>query len=223
VVSVPAGSDGLTPTAFLEELTRSRLVAIVRGTDADAAEAATVALFEEGITIVEVALTTPDALGVIARVRAMMPKGALLGAGTVLTPADVDAVRAAGADFIVTPAVAPSVEAAAAHGMPVCAGAFTPTEAHLARLMGATVVKLFPASSAGPGHLRALRDPFPDLPLMAVGGVGLEQAGAYLDAGAVAVGVGGPLLGDAAAGGSLLALRDRARGFARLADWTPSA
>ena len=216
-------SEGLTPETFLEELRRSRLVAIVRGTDPEAAEAATLALFEEGIMLVEVALTTPDALQVIERVRHRMPAGALLGAGTVLTPADVEAARAAGAEFVVTPAVAPSVEAAAAHGIPVAAGALTPTEAHLARLMGATVVKLFPASSGGPGYLRALRDPFPDIPFMAVGGVGLEQAEDYLTAGAVAVGVGGPLVGDAAAGGSLDALRERARGFVRLADRTPSA
>ena len=177
-------------------------------------------LLEEGIRLVEVTLTTPDALATIAALRAVTPEGAFVGAGTVLSEEDVDAVAGAGGDFVVTPAVVPAVAAAARRGMPCAAGAFTATESYAAWSSGADVVKLFPASAGGPGLLKALRDPFPDLAFMAVGGVGISEARAYLPAGAVGVGVGGPLVGDAASGGSLDALRSRARAFA---EWAADA
>ncbi len=107
-----------------------------------------------------------------------------------------------------TPAVTPSIASAAGRGIPVAAGAMTPTEAWTAMELGASVVKLFPASSGGPGFLKAVRDPFPGIPFLAVGGVGLQEVAAYLDAGALGVGVGGPLVGDAASGGDLDALRE---------------
>jgi 2-dehydro-3-deoxyphosphogluconate aldolase/(4S)-4-hydroxy-2-oxoglutarate aldolase len=78
-------------------------------------------------------------------------------------------------------------------------------------------VKLFPASSGGPGYLKALRDPFPDIPFIAVGGVGLDEAAGYWAVGAIAVGLGGPLFGDAGSGGDLAPVRERARGFVALA------
>ena len=131
----------------------------------------------------------------------------------MLTRQDVADVAAAGAQFIVTPAVVDSIDAAAARGIPVAAGAFTATEALAARSRGADVVKLFPASSGGPGYLKALRDPLPDIPFVAVGGVGLDDVAAYLGVGAIGVGVGSPLVGDAASGGSLEALRERARAY----------
>jgi 2-dehydro-3-deoxyphosphogluconate aldolase/(4S)-4-hydroxy-2-oxoglutarate aldolase len=113
---------------------------------------------------------------------------------------------------VVTPAVVESIPEAARPGLPA-AGALTPTEAYNALLMGASAVKLFPASLGGPAYLKALRDPFPDIPFVAVGGVGLDEMHAYLAVGAVAVGVGGPLVGDAASGGSLSDLRVRARAY----------
>ena len=82
---------------------------------------------------------------------------------------------------------------------------------------GATAVKLFPASIGGPGYLKALRDPFPGIPFIAVGGVGLDEAAGYWNAGAVAVGLGGPLFGDAGSGGDLAPMRERARAFVALA------
>jgi 2-dehydro-3-deoxyphosphogluconate aldolase / (4S)-4-hydroxy-2-oxoglutarate aldolase len=205
-----------SPESFVSELAAAKVMGIIRGSDAAAAEATALALFEEGIRFVEVALTTTSALEVIARVRASAGPGVRLGAGTVLTAADVEAAVAAGADFVVTPAVAPSVAAAAARGIPCAAGALTATEAYAAVSAGASVVKLFPASLGGPGYLKALRDPFPHLPFMAVGGVGAEVAPDYLAAGAIAVGVGGPLVGDAASGGDLRVLRERARRYAAL-------
>jgi 2-dehydro-3-deoxyphosphogluconate aldolase/(4S)-4-hydroxy-2-oxoglutarate aldolase len=190
-----------------------RVMAIVRGTSEDAALAAGRALLEEGIRLVEITLTTPGALATIRELRDHAPEGAFVGAGTVMTVADVDAVERAGAEFIVTPAVVPAVAEASRRAIPCAAGAFTATEAHTAFAAGAEVVKLFPASALGPGYLRALREPLPQIPFMVVGGVGLAEARAFLEAGAIGAGVGGPLVGDAASGGSLDALRGRAREF----------
>ncbi|MFC0032222.1 bifunctional 4-hydroxy-2-oxoglutarate aldolase/2-dehydro-3-deoxy-phosphogluconate aldolase [Micromonospora chaiyaphumensis] len=195
------------------ELAATRLLAVIRGTDPTAAIATGTALLAEGVRVVEVALTTPGALDAIAAIRAAAPPGSLVGAGTVLTPADVADVAAAGAQFVVTPAVVDSIGEAARRGLPVAAGALTPTEAYAAVRAGAAAVKLFPASLGGPAYLKALRDPFPDIPFVAVGGVGLADLPGYLAAGAIAVGVGGPLVGDAASGGDLGALRERARAY----------
>lgn len=210
-------SENLTPEALLAGIRQTRLVAIVRGTDGGAAAKAALAAMEEGFRYVEIALTTPDALAAIREVRAAAPAGCFVGAGTVLTAQDVEQVAGAGGQFIVTPALAESIEASAARGIPVLAGALTPTEAYEAMTRGATAVKLFPASIGGPGYLKALRDPFPGIPFIAVGGVGLDEATGYWQAGAVAVGLGGPLFGDAGSGGDLSPVRERARGFLALA------
>ncbi|MFD4769251.1 bifunctional 4-hydroxy-2-oxoglutarate aldolase/2-dehydro-3-deoxy-phosphogluconate aldolase [Streptomyces niveus] len=194
-----------------------RLVAIVRGDDPDAALRTVLALVDEGIALVEVSLSGRDALDVIARARAALGPGAPLGAGTVLTAADAHAVHRAGADFVVTPAVCEGVTAARELGLPVLAGVMTPTEIVAALRAGACAVKIFPAAQAGgPAYLRALQGPFPDVPFVPVGGVDAAAARAYLDAGALAVGIGSPLVGDAAGtenGAGVDALRARARTF----------
>lgn len=198
---------------FADTLRAHRLVAIVRGTDPDAAVRTVLALADAGVTVVEVSLTTPDAEGVIAKARAALGPEALLGCGTVVTADDAHRGADAGAGFVVTPALGPGIAAARDRGLPVVAGAFTPSEVVEAVTRGADAVKLFPAQLGGPGYLRALRDPFPGLPIVPVGGVDAEQARAYLAAGAAAVGVGSPLVGDAASGGPLDALRERAAAF----------
>ncbi|MET9302205.1 MULTISPECIES: bifunctional 4-hydroxy-2-oxoglutarate aldolase/2-dehydro-3-deoxy-phosphogluconate aldolase [Micromonospora] len=198
---------------LVAELAAARMLAVIRGTDTAGAIAAGTALLEEGVRIVEVALTTPDAARAVEALRAVAPAGSLVGAGTVLTVADVAEVAAAGAQFVVTPAVVESIAEAARRGLPVAAGAFTPTEAYTAMRLGASAIKLFPASVGGPAYLKAVRDPFPDIPFVAVGGVGLADLPGYFAAGAIAVGLGGPLVGDAASGGDLDALRQRARAY----------
>ena len=208
----------LTKEALLAGVRRTRLVAIVRGTDGPAAGKAALAAMEEGFQYVEIALTTPGALEAISEVRAAAPAGCFVGAGTALTKQDVDNVEAAGGQFVVTPSLAPSIEEAASRGIPVLAGALTPSEALEAMNRGAAAVKLFPASIGGPGYLKALRDPFPDIPFIAVGGVGLEEAAGYWGAGAIAVGLGGPLFGKVGSGGDLAPMRERARRFVALAE-----
>ncbi|HEY7720296.1 MAG TPA: bifunctional 4-hydroxy-2-oxoglutarate aldolase/2-dehydro-3-deoxy-phosphogluconate aldolase [Pedococcus sp.] len=209
---------GMPSGAFVDALTRARVMAIIRGMDGEAAVATSLALFDEGVRFVEISLTTPGAREAIERVRAQLPEGAQIGAGTVLTAADVADVEAAGAQFVVTPAVTPSIAVAAERGLPVAAGALTPTEAWTAVQQGASVVKLFPASIGGPAYLKAVRDPFPHIPFVAVGGVGLEELDGYLAVGAIGVGVGSPLVGDAASGGDLDALRSRARAYVTAAE-----
>ncbi|MCD7438410.1 bifunctional 4-hydroxy-2-oxoglutarate aldolase/2-dehydro-3-deoxy-phosphogluconate aldolase [Streptomyces lincolnensis] len=195
-------------------LAAHRLVAIVRGADPEAALRTVLALADEGVQLIEVSLSGRDALTVIERAREALGPDRPLGAGTVLTADDARAARQAGADYVVTPALGAGVETALALGLPVLAGVMTPTDVLAARTAGATALKIFPAAQAGgPAYLRALRGPFPRELFVPVGGVDEEAARAYLAAGATAVGVGSPLVGDAADGGSLTALRDRARGF----------
>ncbi|CAL9355977.1 bifunctional 4-hydroxy-2-oxoglutarate aldolase/2-dehydro-3-deoxy-phosphogluconate aldolase [Streptomyces sp. ICN988] len=195
-------------------LAAHRLVAIVRGDDADAALRTVLTLAEEGLELIEVSLTGKDALRVVERARAALGPDRPLGAGTVLTADDAVAAHRAGADFAVTPGLGEGVVAARELGMPVLAGVMTPTDIITARTLGAAALKIFPAAQAGgPAYVKALRGPFPHETLVPVGGVDEAAARAHLAAGATAVGVGSPLIGDAADGGSLDALRTRARAF----------
>lgn len=206
----------LTTQTLLGRIGRERVLAIIRGRDAEASVATCLTLADAGVTLLEVSLTTDRALDVIERVAERLPDGVLLGAGTVLEPADVGRATSAGARFLVTPSLAPSLETATEAMIPVLAGAMTPTEVVEARRRGAAAVKVFPAGMLGVGYLRALRDPFPDVPLIAVGGIDAASVAEWLAAGAIGVGVGGPLCGDAPHGGDLRALRRRAADFVAL-------
>ncbi|MGV9270827.1 bifunctional 4-hydroxy-2-oxoglutarate aldolase/2-dehydro-3-deoxy-phosphogluconate aldolase [Kitasatospora sp. NPDC003701] len=212
----------MQPDDLLSALRDRRILAIVRGNDPDAALDAVLTLFASGIDLVEVSLTTTGALDVLERARTALGPYAALGAGTLLTSADARAAARAGAAFAVTPGMTEAVGEAQSLGMPVLAGAVTPTEVALAYTEGVTAVKLFPGSLGGPGYLRALRDPFPDVPFVPVGGVDAEVARDFLAAGALAVGVGGPLLGTAArTGGDTAGLPDRIAAFRALAEEFP--
>ncbi len=199
---------------LLDLLRTRRLVAIVRGSDPEASLRTVLTLVEAGVELVEVSLSGRDALEVITRARAELGPAAPLGAGTVLTADQARAAQRAGADFAVTPGLGEGVVEAHSIGLPTLVGALTPSEIIAAVRSGASAVKIFPASSlGGSDYLRALRGPFPDLPFVPVGGVDAEAARRYLAAGAAAVGVGSPLVGDAADGGDQGALRDRARAY----------
>ncbi|MFJ7969714.1 bifunctional 4-hydroxy-2-oxoglutarate aldolase/2-dehydro-3-deoxy-phosphogluconate aldolase [Streptomyces sp. NPDC096324] len=200
-----------------------RTLAIVRGGDRDAALRTVLALAEEGITAIEVSLTTREALWVIERARRVLGPHADLGAGTVLTAEDATRAADAGAGFLVTPAVVENHRWGTAQNLPLLMGALTPTEVATAVDRGAYAVKLFPASFSGPAYLDALRGPFPHVPFVPVGGIDIEAALAFLAAGAVAVGVGSPLIRDAADGGDLDELRVRAAQWSRaLAEAVPA-
>jgi 2-dehydro-3-deoxyphosphogluconate aldolase / (4S)-4-hydroxy-2-oxoglutarate aldolase len=192
-------------------LVASRIVAIVRGTEARHTAAVLDTLVEAGIRCLEVTMNTPGALGELRAARDRLPGDIELGGGTVVTGEQVDAVADMGGSFVVAPDARPAVaDRALARGLGYYPGALTPTEVGAAWERGASAVKLFPASLGGPGYLRELRGPFRDVPLLPTGGVGIDDAGSYLRAGGLAVGVGGALLGDALDGGDLAALRERA-------------
>lgn len=201
-------------TQLRARLSETRLVAIIRGTDVDATVAAAHTLIAAGVLTLEITLTLRDAEHAIAQVVHDAPPEALIGAGTVLVEVDVDRAVAAGAQFMVTPTLSASVEYAIAQGIGVLPGVYTPTEIQRGLDLGSAAVKLFPASALGPGFIRAVRDPFPDARIIPVGGVTVDTVQDYLAAGAFGVGVGGPLVGDAAsAGGDLTALAARAGDF----------
>jgi 2-dehydro-3-deoxyphosphogluconate aldolase/(4S)-4-hydroxy-2-oxoglutarate aldolase len=199
---VPAG-EGLAAT---------RVVAILRAENADRAETVVDVLVEAGVRCLELTLTTRGALEVVERLAARVPRDVEVGVGTVLTAADVDRSVDAGATFVVSPSVEPEVIAAALRRRVASyPGAFTPTEIVAAWKAGASAVKLFPAGQLGPGYLKDVRAPLPDIPVVPTGGVDIASIGAWLGAGAVAVGMGGPLIGDALApDGDLGALAQRA-------------
>ncbi|MHC9043823.1 bifunctional 4-hydroxy-2-oxoglutarate aldolase/2-dehydro-3-deoxy-phosphogluconate aldolase [Microbacterium saperdae] len=195
-------------------LASSRIVAILRGTDVDATVAAARTLLDVGILTLEITLTLRDAEEAIAQLVQDAPADALIGAGTVLDEGDVDRAVSAGAQFLVTPTLNDSVPYAVAQSIGILPGVYTPTEIQRGHDLGSAAVKLFPAATLGAGFIRAVRDPFPGARIIPVGGVTAATVGDYLAAGAFGVGVGGPLVGDAASpGGDLDALAVRARSF----------
>jgi 2-dehydro-3-deoxyphosphogluconate aldolase / (4S)-4-hydroxy-2-oxoglutarate aldolase len=197
-----------------------RVVAVLRAPEASRFAAAADILVSHGIRAVEFALTTEGALGALEQYCSSGSPGApgssgavaCAGAGTVLTAGDARSAVSAGARYLVTPAFVPEVvEAGTELGVPVIAGAFTPTEILAAYRAGAPLVKVFPAALGGPAYLRLVRDPLPHIPLVPTGGIGVDQAADYLAAGAFAVGMGGQLLGDSLRGGDLNELAVRAQ------------
>lgn len=192
------------------QLAESGVVAILRG-DRDAhLDAVAMALVEGGITCLELTLTTPGAVVALARLRQRSDTVAL-GMGSVTTADQARSALDAGADFLVSPAVSPEVVQQAVRAHVACyPGAWTPSEILAAWSSGASAVKLFPAESGGPRHLKNIRGPLPEIPLVPTGGVALEAVTDYVAAGALAVGLGSPLIGDALDGGSLPSLRRRA-------------
>jgi len=168
-------------------------------------------LVEAGVTALELTLTTPGTIAQLPELVERLPS-ATFGVGTVLTAKDAAAAADAGAGFLVTPAVSPAVaQVATARGLALVGGALSPTEAHSTWSSGAAAVKVFPAQTVGPAYLRHLAGPFPDMRFLPSGGVRMQDIAAWIGAGALAVGLGGPLLGDALDGGDLQALATRAR------------
>jgi 2-dehydro-3-deoxyphosphogluconate aldolase/(4S)-4-hydroxy-2-oxoglutarate aldolase len=185
-------------TEILAAILHERVIGIVRLKDASRVLPVVESIHAGGVGCIEVSLTTPGALEAVRAIRETLPR-VVIGAGTVCTPEQAAAAVRAGARFLVTPVTLPDlVHLAHSLDVPVAMGAFTPTEIYTAHHAGADLVKVFPASSVDPGYLRAVRAPFPDLRLVPTGGVGVENAGEWLAAGAVALGIGGGLTNAAA-------------------------
>lgn len=178
---------------FIDELSQSRVLCILRAPRPDHVAEAAQVLAGCGLRMIEVTYTIPHAGGVIAELRHRVPK-ALIGAGTITSEAEADDAISAGAQFLVTPGLTDKLaEYLSDCSVPLIAGAFSPSEVMRAHTAGAAAVKLFPAASIGPRFLAEIRAPLPHISLVPTGGVSLEQIQPFLRAGATAVGVGSAL------------------------------
>jgi 2-dehydro-3-deoxyphosphogluconate aldolase/(4S)-4-hydroxy-2-oxoglutarate aldolase len=169
---------------------------VIRAGRTDAAVAVVEALLEAGLYVAEITMTVPNAIEAIASVTKRFAHQVLVGAGTVTDAETTARAIDAGAEFIVTPCLIPDViDAARRADIAVLPGALTPTEVFQAFRNGGDMVKVFPAQNVGGAtYLRALRAPFPDIPLVPTGGVTLDNITEMFDAGAAAVGVGSELI-----------------------------
>jgi 2-dehydro-3-deoxyphosphogluconate aldolase/(4S)-4-hydroxy-2-oxoglutarate aldolase len=172
----------------LAALREDRVLAVVRARTVPDPRGLADALLSAGIRCIEITFTVEGAL---AALEAAAETEAIVGAGTVLTPAQARHAHAAGARFLVSPVADTAVlDAAAELGLPMFPGALSPTEVLAAHRAGAAAVKVFPARLGGPDHIRDLRAPFPDIDLLPSGGVDESNAAAFLEAGALAVSTG---------------------------------
>lgn len=170
------------------------LVAILRGVTPTEVEAHVEALLAEGFGAIEIPTNSPDWSRSVALAAAACGDRAMAGAGTVLEPAHLDALQAAGGHLVVTPNVRPAlIREARARGFTIAAGCATASEAFDALEAGAQLLKLFPASVYGPALAHALRSVLPPVPLLAVGGITPGNLGHYLDAGCSGAAIGGEL------------------------------
>lgn len=149
---------------------------------------------DAGLTTIEMTMNTPGAESLIRYAREHYADSLNVGAGTVCTTADLTKALAAGAQFVVTPIVSkPVIRGGVRRGVPIVAGAFTPSEIYEAWSLGAAMVKVFPATSLGPGYIKDVKAPLDQIKLLPTGGVTLLNLSEFMRAGAVGVGVGGQL------------------------------
>lgn len=201
-----------------QRLVAARVIPVLRLASRADAESAIDCLVEAGFDTVEVTLTTPGAIDLIAGLK-RRPQPLLVGAGTVLDLASARACIAAGADYLVSPCLVPGMgKLAGDSGRVALAGGFTPAEVLAAWRDGSAIVKVFPASTGGPAHLAALHAVFPQIPLCPTGGVSTANMLEYFRAGATVVGVGNNVIDrDALARGDRAAVVAHARSFLALA------
>jgi 2-dehydro-3-deoxyphosphogluconate aldolase/(4S)-4-hydroxy-2-oxoglutarate aldolase len=204
------------PSAVLLD---TRVVAVLRAAHARDCSPIIEALLSGGVRSIELTLTTPGVFDELPVLAQRFGDAIEIGVGTVTDVNDATTAMDAGAHYLVTPHTDPAIVAAAINrGIPVYPGGLTPTELLAGWQAGGTAVKVFPASTVGPGYMAQLRGPFPDMAFIPSGGVGIEDAAAWIRAGALAVSLGGPLIGDAFHGGNLGSLRERAAKVRALVD-----
>ena len=197
----------------LQCLHRQRLIAVIRASAPEAALGAALAVARGGIELLEVTFTVPDAVRVM---KAVKERATYVGAGTVLTRDQARAAIDAGATFIVAPNLSLEVaKVARAANVMYVPGAYTTGEILAARDAGAHVIKVYPVGVAGgPDYIRVIRDPLPDVPMLAAGGTNLDNLMPFLEAGCVGVGLGAALADPRlATAGDFNAIEKRARAF----------
>ena len=199
-------------TALMSRLAASPVVAILRAPEADRFATASQVLYEAGFRCLEFTLTTKGVLDAVHQVRSSLPDDLVLGVGTVRTTSQVHGAVAAGADFLVSQVFRrPLVEAAHELAVPFFPGALTPSEILDLGVRRAGGEGLADRPGRGVEYFSQVRAPLPDVPLMPTGGVRLDEVTTYLQRGAIAVGLSGPLMGDSLDNtGDLAALRERA-------------
>ena len=185
----------MTKEETISRISRTGVLPVVRAGSADHARGAIDAICEGGIDTVEITLTIPNAVALIAQLTRELPD-VLIGAGTVMSADDARRCIDAGATFIISPATVPEViRVCVANETLVMPGVLTPTEIATALDLGVYVVKVFPVSAVGGAdYIRSLRAPFPDLNVVPTGGITVHTAGEYITAGAIAVGLGSDLV-----------------------------
>jgi 2-dehydro-3-deoxyphosphogluconate aldolase / (4S)-4-hydroxy-2-oxoglutarate aldolase len=189
-----SAEQSMNVETIIRRIAEIGIVPVIRAANPDEASRVVEAVCAGGISIVEITMTVPDALRVLRKV-ARANSEFLIGAGTVLNAKQAEICIDAGAQFLVSPGLAPEViHTASKHGVLAIPGAFTPSEVMAARELGVDVIKIFPCGSGGgPGHIKALRGPFPDCHFIPTGGVNLKNAEEYFAAGAFALGIGAEL------------------------------
>ena len=199
----------------VKQLTRLPLMAVIRAESVAGYRRIVPALIDGGVRTIELTMTTPGTLDALPELAASLPDDAVIGVGTIRSVVDALTALERGAQFLVSPHTDRAIIAAGhSRGVSVFPGALTPTEVNSALTAGATAVKLFPAGATSPSLARQLLGPFPELSFMPSGGIGLDDVQPWLAAGAVAVCVGGPLVG--AADTTAADITERARQYVRI-------
>lgn len=171
------------------------IVAVIRLRDGKRLRGVVDGLIEGGVKAMEVTMTVPGAVSLIEELARDLPPGFILGAGTVLDPETARQVILAGAQFLVSPVLSlPTIEMAHRYDVAIMPGCLTPTEILTGWQAGADAIKVFPATTLGPGYIKDVKAPLPQVKLLPTGGVSLTNAGEWIKAGACAVGVGSALL-----------------------------
>jgi 2-dehydro-3-deoxyphosphogluconate aldolase/(4S)-4-hydroxy-2-oxoglutarate aldolase len=198
---------------MMELIQTTGAIAIMRAKSSDQLLAAADAIRAGGVQVIEVTMTTPGALDVIRQATERYGADVLFGVGSVLDPESARAAILAGAQFVVSPTLnLKTIELCHRYAIPVVPGAYTPTEILTAWEAGADMVKVFPASIGGPAYLKAVKAPLPQIKLVPVGGVNLDNTADFIRAGAEVVGVGSALVSQKLLeAGDFATLTERAR------------
>jgi 2-dehydro-3-deoxyphosphogluconate aldolase/(4S)-4-hydroxy-2-oxoglutarate aldolase len=178
----------------LEKVKDLGLLAVIRGPSSELTVKMVEALVAGGVFGIEITYSTPNAEEVVRTLSEMLGNGILLGMGTLTKPEQALSAREAGANFIVSPVCeAKLIKSMVDTGLLTMAGALTPTEVLQAYNLGADVIKIFPGSLGGPAYIKALKGPFPYIPMMPTGGVNAANVAEWFSTGVVAVGAGSEL------------------------------
>lgn len=186
----------MSKTSVLHRIREIGIVPVVRAESADEAGRAIAAIMAGGVPVLEITMTVPGAVPLIADLCRRFGQDAVVGAGTVLDPETARACILAGAQFVVSPATnAATIACCRRYGVPIMPGALTPTEVVAAWEAGADMVKVFPCSAlGGASYIKALKAPLPQIDLIPTGGVNLQTAADFIKAGSTALGVGADLV-----------------------------